>query len=127
MAYKPTGRPPGRRRHPDARVIAARNPFSGRVIAWSNGHWAGDPELVRTARVMCAARTALDVPGLHVPARADADSHLVAWLMLRDTRLTGAHATVTGDVPLDELLALWAIDALDLDLTGDDDAELEVA
>ena len=119
MAYKPTGRPPGRRRHPDARVIAARNPLTGRVIAWSNGHWAGDPELVRTARTMCAGRETLRVTGLHVPAQADADSHLVAWLMMQDERLAGPDAQVTGDVPLDDLLSLWAVDAIDLDLTGD--------
>lgn len=115
MAYKRTGRPVGHPRHPDARAMAAQDPFTGRVLGWSNGEWSGDPGLVRVAREMCEEPALLVVPGLLVPAYAHGGSHLAAYLMLRDDRLAGPYAQVVGDIPLDELLGLYAVDALDLD------------
>lgn len=115
MAYKRTGRPVGHPRHPDARAMAARNPFSGQFLGWSNGEWSGDPDLVRVARHMCEGSALLVVPGLRIPAHAHSDSHLAAYLMLLDARLAGPYACVYGDIPVDELLGLYAVDALDLD------------
>lgn len=108
-------RKPGRPADTIHGTIAALS-ASGRPLAWSDGSWAGDAHLVRQAKRLCADHPVLPVLGTGAYVVADADSAVAAYAILQDLCGPGS---LTGDVPVEDLVALLALSSAD----PDDDSE----
>lgn len=99
-------RKPGRPASTQHGSFSACCPKTGRALGWSDGQWAGAPELVATAKRLCEQRALLRVPTTHALVEADADDPVAAYLLLLDRRVCGPNAAVYGDVPVEALTRL---------------------